>query len=915
MRKYIYLFLLMGLGFAGRTQDMQPIQLQCEYRTNPLGMDEVRPRLSWGLESDSNDRYQSAYRVLVATSQALLDQGKGDFWDSGEVADSTTMNIVPGRIVQAGIARGAIALLPFTRYYWKVMVWDQHRKAQLWSAVAWFETGMLRASNWQGKWIGDGKPVPSTDADFYKDDPAPVFRKGFVVAKKVQSARLYISGLGYNESSINGKRVGDAVLDPAWTEYGHTVFYSVYDVGGMLKAGNNVIDVLLGNGWYNPLPLRFWGRLNFREALTIGRPKVLANLRIVYADGSVETMATDERWQAGGSGILRNNVFLGETIDGRRKVGGWAPAVVVAAPGGKLVASMMPPIKVRGEVAAVHVSEPSPGVYVVDMGRNFAGVIRMRMRGRAGQVVHLRYGEILQGDGRVNGLTTVAGQIKEVYHLDGGPGAPPTAYQEDEYVCKGDGADYFHPHFTFHGFRYVEITGLDRPPLLADVVGLPMSTDVSQQGVFECNDRLLRNIQEMVTNTFLSNLFSVQSDCPGREKQGYGGDIVATADAFMFNFDMSCFYPKTLGDFADAVRPNGGMTECAPYNGIADEGFGEGTGPIGWQLAFPFLQRELYRFYGNKRVVEEQYDRTVRQVEFLRGQAKDGLIDHGIGDHEAVNSKHVPVTSGAFYYGHVKLLAELAGLLGKAAEEARWLRLADSVGAAFNLRYLQADRARYDTAANQTTQVFPLWWGIAKDSMASFNALVRLIEDRQGHLSTGIFGTKLLWDVMRRFGRNDLALRIATQRGFPGYGYMLDHGATTLIESWALTDQNSWNHPMFGSVSEWFYRGLAGINPAEDACGMDKLVFRVQPMEGVNEVKALYQSVRGGIFSMWSKSGNEFVWKLRIPPNVRAEVDVPAMEGDRVEANGNVVDRALWKDGFYRVAIGSGRYQFVVKAQ
>lgn len=894
----------MGLSFTAAGQDLAVLGLTCEYRNNPLGMDEVHPRLAWSLSSSKQDQYQSAYRVLIASSERLLAAGKADCWDSGKVGDSENINIVPG----------GKPLEPFTRYYWKVKVWDQRGRTKGWSSVGWFETGMLGTANWKGRWIGDGKPAPLKEEDFYKDDPAPVFRRGVVVSKPMRSARLYICGLGYNEPSINGKKPGNAVLDPAWTDYGHTVFYSVYDVGRMLHMGSDTLDVLLGNGWYNPLPLRFWGRINFREALTTGRPKVLANLRIVYADGSVETVVTDESWRVAESGILRNNVFLGEKIDGRVKLDFSKAAVAVDAPGGRPVAAMMPPVREKRKFEVLAITEPEPGVYVADVGQNFAGWIWMLVRGRAGQEVHFRYGEILRPDGRVNGLTTVAGQIKEQWHIDGGPGAPPTAYQEDSYICRGDGNDVFQPHFTFHGFRYVEITGLDRRPAKDDLVGIGLNTDLETTGNFYCSDSLLNGIQQMVRNTFLSNLFGVQSDCPGREKQGYGGDIVATADAFMYNFDMSCFYPKTLGDFADAVRPNGGMTECAPFNGIADEGFGGGTGPIGWQLAFPFLQRELYRYYGNRRVVEEQYQRTVGLADLLHSRAKDGLIDWGIGDHEAVNPKHVPVTSGAFYYGHVKLLAELAGLLGKASEERRWLGLADSIAVAFNTRYLHGDSGLYDTAANQTTQVFPLWWGLAKDpaSSRSFDELVRLIDVAGGHLTTGIFGTKMLFDVLNRRDRNDLAFRIATQRSFPGYAYMRDHGATTLIESWALTDQNSWNHPMFGSVSEWFYRGLAGINPADDAYGMNRLLFRMRPVGGLTHVRAGLSTVRGAVLSEWDLTDGVLRWNLVVPPNVRAEVDVPAGTGDGVMMDGQALDQGLWKEGFYRVAVVSGRHLFVV---
>jgi len=866
-------------------------------------MDEPHPRLSWSLRSAAADQYQSAYRILISTSKQALEKAQGDWWDSGKITDSENINIIPG----------GKPLEPFTRYYWKVMVWDQHGRATAWSTPSWFETGMLRESNWKGKWIGDGKPAPAKEEDFYKDDPAPLFRKTFVVAKKVRGARLYICGLGYNEPSINGGKVGDALLDPAWTDYGRTVFYSVYDVGEKLHAGTNDIRVLLGNGWYNPLPLRFWGRINFREALTIGRPKVLANLRIVYTDGSVETIATDESWQTAESSILRNNVFLGEKIDGRKKPSDWTAAVAVKAPGGQLVAAMMPPIRMRQANPGLAITEPEPKLYVVDMGVNFAGRMRFKLHGRPGQEVHFRYGEVCQPNGRVNGLTTVAGQIKEIWRINGGPGAPPTAYQEDVYICSGDGEEVFQPHFTFHGFRFVEVTGLDHRPAPADFVWEGLNTDVAWIGEFRCSDTLINRIDKMVRQTFRSNLFGVQSDCPGREKQGYGGDMVATADAFMYNLDMSSFYPKTLGDFADAVRPNGGMPECAPYNGIADEGFGEGTGPIGWQLAFPFLQRELYKFYGNKRMVEAQYDRTVRLVEFLRNQAKDGLIDHGIGDHEAINPKHVPLTSGAFYYGHAKLLAELAGLLDKKEDAARWMRLADTISVAFNRRYRQGDTGQYDTACNQTTQVFPLWWGLAADKDKSFAELVRLIEiENKGHLSTGIFATKMLWDVLRRENRNDLAYRIATQRDFPGYAYMLDHGATTLIESWALTDQNSWNHPMFGSVSEWFYRGLAGINVADDAYGMDKILFRVQPPKELTWASASLQTVRGLVASHWTKQAGKFRWTIEVPPNVRGQVEVPAAAGDRVTQDGKVLDRMLWKEGYFRVPVVSGTHQFIV---
>ena len=908
-------------------------RMTCEYRVNPLGMDETHPRFAWAFRSGRRNQYQFAYHVLVASSPEKLEDNTVDIWNSGSIASPENINCM-----YAGKP-----LAPFTRYFWKIKAINQDGQETPWSSTAWFETGMLQNANWRGTWIGNGKPAPEKDEDFYKDRPAPLFNKDFSLGKMIRSARLYISGLGYYEASLNGKKIGDQVLDPGWTNYSRTVLYSVYDITQSLHTGHNTISVLLGNGWYDPLPMKLFGAFNLRKVLAIGEPKVIANLRIQFSDGSTRVISTDSTWRTGDSFILKNNVYLGEEQDGRltgrsregsvrpdhgpssvrrAQNNSWSPAVAVASPQGKMLAQSSPPIRITRIFHPQTLLQPEKGVWVYDLGQNFAGWIRMQINEPRGTKIHFRYGELIYPNGRVNGMTSVAGHIKAIWHLGGGPGAPATAWQEDSYTCSGEPGEFFQPHFTFHAFRYVEITGLAKDPDKESLEGLRLNADLEEAGHFTCSDTLLNRIQQACLNTFLSNLFSVQSDCPGREKQGYGADMVVSSDAYSYNFDMSQFYAKTVQDFANDARPNGGMPECAPYNGIATEGFDEGAGPVGWQLAFPFLQEKLYRYYGNRKIVEDQYDRTKKMVEFLRARSTDHLIAHDIGDHVAINAKHVPLTAGAFYFHAVSLLAEFAALLGRTSDIKEYQSLADSIRDSFNRHYLQRapDPGAYDTAHNETTQAFALWYGLApeQEKEQAFSLLLDEIRKNDGHLSTGIFGTKMLFDVLRRFDRNDIAYTINTQTSYPGYGYMLANGATTLWETWERPEQNSWNHPMFGSVSEWMYRSLAGINPAEDACGMDRLQIKPFTGGGLQFVKSDYNSIRGRVISEWKKEGGRLEWRLVIPPNTRAKVYVPARRIENIMESGRPVNQAneleflRMENGFAVFDAVSGEYRFTV---
>jgi alpha-L-rhamnosidase len=709
------------------------------------------------------------------------------------------------------------------------------------------------------------------------------------------------------------------------------VLYSTYDVTEQLKRGQNAVGVMLGNGWFNPLPLRLWGHINPRAHLTIGEPRVIVQLVAEFADGTSQTIITDESWKVANGPILRNSVYLGEVYDARKEQPGWdkpgfddsgwmqADAATEAL--GLLKAQSAPPIRVTRTLKAVKLTEPEPGVWIFDLGQNFAGWVRLRAQGPAGKRIRLRYGELLCPDGTLNGMTAVCGQIKQGgpnYRYDG-IGAPKTAWEMDEYILKGEGEEVYVPRFTFHGFRYVEVTGFPDKPTLSTLEGLRLNSDVAPAGSFACSNERFNRIQQMVLWTELSNLFSVESDCPHREKFAYGGDIVATGEMAMFNFDMARFYGKAVEDLADAVRPNGGFTETAPFVGISDEGLGEGSGPVGWGTAQPFLLWRLYQYYGDRRLLEENYELTRRWITLLRSHAQDGILDNGISDHESLVPKPRALTGTAFYYFNVTLFSNIARALGKDADAAEAEALAETIRTGFNRKFLEPGTGRYDTAT-QACQAFAFYMGLVppEEKDRALEVLVRDILDvKQGHLSTGIFGTKFMLQALADLGRADVAFTMVNQRTFPGWGHMLENGATTLWEHWEFSDNTfSHNHPMFGSVSEWFYRVLGGINPAPDAVGFDKIIIRPQPVGDLKWVKSSYDSAHGKVVSDWSREPGKFRLRIRVPVGTEATVLLPAKEGTPIMESGRPVERGAGVKLRGRVrsnavlTIGAGQYEF-----
>nr|WP_231402058.1 family 78 glycoside hydrolase catalytic domain [Panacibacter microcysteis] len=748
----------------------------------------------------------------------------------------------------------------------------------------------------------------------------PLFRKTFKGSKKIIAAKLYISGLGYYEAYLNGRKVGNHVLDPGFTTYKKEVLYAVYDVTPMVQQGINVAAIALGAGWWNPLPIKFFGRWDLRDYQQTGRPCVKAEVHITYKDGSVDKIVTDESWLTAPGPVTHNNVYLGEKYDARLEQPGWntlqadktawKQAVQVNGPDGTLKAQMQPAIQVTKTIKPVKIYEQGKDTFIVDMGQNFAGVVRIHVTGNEGDKITMRFGEDVYTNGSLNYMTSVMTQIKKGA-IKAPPGAPETAWQEDGYILKGGATESWNPHFTFHGFRYVEVTGWPGTPTIENFEGLRMNSAVNVNGTFSCSNEQFNTLHEVIQWTFLSNIFSVQSDCPAREKMGYGADMVVSSNAFIYNYNMAQFYTKAVTDFANEQRPGGGITEIAPFTGIADRGYGDESGPMGWQLGFAFLQKQLYDFYGDKRIIAQHYNAFTRQMLFLQKQSFENLFYWDIGDHEALDTKPDAFSASCFYYNHAKLAAEFAGILGKTTDSIQYGGLAEDIKEAIVYKYNVRNTGRFDNAT-QSAQILALWYDLAPDKKAAFDVLMKEFERHHMHVSTGIFSTKMMFDVLRTYNRNDIAYTITDQRGYPGWLNMINNGATTLWETWAYPESSpSQNHPMFGSVDEWFYRSLLGINPASP--GFKTIIIKPQPAGDLRWAKGSYQSIRGTITSEWKKTADAFTLNVTIPANTTALVYVPAKQNAAVKESGIQVNILRYEDGYAVIEAGSGTYTYTTQ--
>jgi alpha-L-rhamnosidase len=921
---------------------------RCEYLVNPLGIDTVKPRFSWEIQVQSGKGtapqsnsgksketspsskstatsdmprgvMQTAYQILVASSLELLKNDKGDKWDSGKVDSDQSVNVpYQGK-----------ALASCEKCWWKVRIWGNDGEASESSKPASFEIGLLHQSDWQGRWIEADRHVS-----------APLFRREFSIPGDVKHARVYISGLGWNELHINGKKVGDHVLDPATTYYhndqpfelGSRILYVTHDVTDCLRKGKNTIGVMLGNGWYSNdeavLGKDVAGRQSFGA-----RPILRLQMNVEYTDGKVESIVSDDKWKVSDGPITANEICLGEAYDARLEKTGWdSPghddskwdnAVGAKIPGGRMVAQIMPPVKVMRTMKPVKITQPAEGVYIYDFGQHFSGWTRLRVEGPRGTKVTIRHAGMLHDDGRLD--------IRNLRQ----------AGQTDTYILKGEGIEDWEPRFTLHGFRYAEVTGFPGTPALTNLEAGFAYNAVETSGSFECSNPLLNRIHSNVCWTFMSSLQGIPQDAAERtERVAWLGDTGFVLEDYLYNYNTVLFWTKWLDDIKDSQKPDGDIPVVSPLHWRKMYQMW----PC-WKSTYPLVAWYLYQYYGDERVLADHYEGIAKLVEFLGAQADNHIIAKGLGDHMEPDRAAgfgnfrphrtpVAITSTGFYYFDVWILAQAARILGKTADYNRYAALADNIRKAYNGKFLNQETNQYATGS-QTANAMSLHLGLVPQEKQAA-VLKNLVDDimlkNDGHLSTGILGASSLEQVLGESGRADVMYGIATKTTYPSWGYSISKGATTLWESFEVDSQKpylvSHNMKMFGSTEKFFYKDLAGIGLGE--AGFKQIRIKPCIVGDLTYAKASLKTVRGLIAVDWKITGNSLDMKVTLPANSMGKVGVPKMQlknvtitesGNTVWQKGSHVGKVLGITGgsetgdYVTFDVGSGHYLFQLSGQ
>jgi alpha-L-rhamnosidase len=886
-----------------RERALAPIGLRCNNLKNPTGIDTSLPVFSWILNPISRGDGQAAYEILVASSRQNLARDNGDLWDSGRLYSSQSIEV---SYAGKPLASGAFC-------FWKVRVWDTKGSASEWSEPAFWTMGLLDATNWQAKWIGLDETTTNADRRL----PARWLRKEFAVSNTVSRASVYFSGLGWSELYLNGQKIGDHVLSPPLSQYAKREYYETYEISRLLKPGANAIGVVLGNG-------RFFSPR--KNALNSGFPKLLLQLHVEFADGTQTNIVSDESWKVTADGpIIANNEYDGEEYDARKELSGWSEpgfnaanwqsAQVVAAPGGVLSGIRQDPMRITGEIKPVAMKQLSPGVYIYDLGQNMVGWCRLNVQGPAGTRVGLRFAETLESSGGLYTNNLRSARVNDIYTL------------------KGGGEETWQPRFTLHGFRYVELTGYPGTPTLDSLTGCVVNDDMPVTGSFESSNPLLNKIYNNIVWGVRDNYRSIPTDCPQRdERQGWLGDRAEEDRGETYFYDNDAFYAKWMQDIADAEKDNGSISDVSPsyWSDYHDD--------VTWPTASIVTPQVLSDQFGDERTIAEHYDSAKKWTDHMMTFVVNGISPRDqygdwcmppedqtiIHSQDPARLTAGPLLATAFFYSDLRLMQHYALQLGKTNDANTYGQLADQMKTAFNEKFLNRQTGEYGNGT-PTSSILPLAFDMVPDDMHDkvFGYLTNEISGPwHDHVGTGVLGGKYLMRVLSENGRPDLAYTLVTQTNYPSWGYMADHGATTIWELWdgdtADPAMNSGNHVMLiGDLPIWFYENLAGIKPDPEQPGFKHIIMQPTPVGDLEFVKASHLSSYGWISSEWHKDGKEFEWQIKIPAGTTATVYLPAALPADVTESGNLLTRTEGvkilpaEAGRVVLSVASGSYYFV----
>lgn len=946
MRLFTQLFFA-ALLVASSQGALTPVLLRTEWLMDPAAIETPKPRVSWQVESATRGDRQTAYRVFVASSEAALADADGDLWDSGKVASNATL----------GVEYAGQALGSGERCFWKLKVWDKDGEESAWSAPARWSMGLLKPEHWMAQWISYRDEAPlHADRETLFLPPARQYRKEFAAAKAVKRATVYASALGIFELHLNGQRVGDTWFAPGWSDYRERASYRVWNVTAQLREGPNAMGAIVADGWYagyvghgllfgygpNKAGRSFYGKT----------PALIVQLDLEYADGTHEIVGTDASWQVTDRGPIREaDLLMGESYDARLAqpdwctagfpAEGWAKAIRAEENGSvkatfydtlgerevelgfqkpkRMQAYAAPPIRVTQELPARRITEPSPGVLIYDFGQNFVGNIRLRVQGEAGQKVQLRYGEMLHPDGRL-----MTENLRR-------------ARATDSYILRGDAeGETWTPRFTYHGFRFVELTGLSARPALDALTGLVIHHDAPLTSRFECSDEVVTRLAQNIAWTQRASFLEVPADGPQRdERLGWLGSAQVFARTATFHADLAAFFTKWLDDVGEAQRDSGAYPDYAPYpmaHGVPGK-----TSTAGWADAGIICPWTMWQVYGDTRLLERHWAAMTRFMEWRRKGAPElrgVLLGNTWGD--ALNADAptpLEYLDACYHALDARLMGEMAAALGRSAEAKAYYTLYTDLRDVFRKDYFTREGAL--KVETQTAHVLALTLALAPRAFAPklVASLVEKLKKGDGRVTTGLLGTKQLLPTLTAMGQHDLAVRLLQSRRFASWGFAVAQGATTVWERWDALNQEAafvphngalapFNHSALASVGEWMFRSLAGIDT--DGPGYQKILIHPGPPspgsnaeeKPIDEVRAEYASVRGRIVSHWKRRAGQFELKVTIPANTTATVHLPCTRPREIRESGKPVREAMgvklvgMQGDRALLTIESGSYEF-----
>jgi len=908
MKKMFLLCFAVLLFFVGTAQTLSVNYLRCDSRVDPLGIDNVHPMLSWTIQSKEKAIVQTAYRILVADDAQFLDKNIGNIWDSKKVNSNASIQVeYTGKQLSSA-----------KKYYWKLMVWDNRGNVSPWSNNAHWRMGLLQKNDWgEAKWIGYAAIhdtaiiVPFSHGNGKKawgsrPDILPVLRKTFTVSKKVKNATVFISGLGHFELSINGKKIGDHFLAPGWTNYSKHAQYVSFDVTANIQE-KNAIGVMLGNGFYY-IPSQRYRKMTG----AFGYPKMIAKTRIEYTDGTFQDIVSDDSWKVDASPIVYSSIYGGEDYDANLYQEGWntpgfndahwEKAVITDGPP-NLTAQIEEPVKIMQYLSSKRLNTGNDGKIIYDLGQNFSGIPSITIKGNKGDTVRLYTAELVNDNGTINQKTS----------------GTPTYFN---YILKGGTEETWHPIFTYTGFRYVEVQTIakksgEKNPEIINLQGLHIRNAAQSVGSFSSSNVLFNKTDTLINWAMKSNMMSVFTDCPHREKLGWLEQTHLMGASMHYNYDIATLNKKVISDMQNAQYADGKIPEIAPEFTVFTPPFDESPE---WGSAAVILPWYNYKWYGDKRTLSDAYNMMKNYVLYLDKKSTNHLLSHGLGDWYDIGPKgpgesqltKKGITGTAIFYYDINILVKAASILNNKADVDRFNQLARDVKIAFNQKFFDKVKQQYDSSS-QTANAMALYMGLVEDQhrAAVVEALIREIRNKNNALTAGDVGYRYVLKALEQAGRNDVIFDMNYRDDVPGYGFQLKRGATALTESWQANTTSSNNHFMLGHLMEWLYGSLAGIGQTEESIAYKEIEIKPEVVGDVHFARGSLLTPYGLIKSAWNIKGDRFTLEVSIPVNSSAVVYLPAKEGDQIFKNGKKI-AVEFNNGKGKVNIGSGTYTFSV---